>query len=221
MPDYGADLEQLEDQLGSLESNIAATAQMTAVFQQELNGMQTSISLAEREARGFSKSLSRGLRGAFGDVILEGARFSDVLNSLAQTMIRKTFDQAISPVTNALGGLFTGGVNAILGGLLPSANGNAFTGGRVTPFANGGVVAAPTVFPMRGGAGLMGEAGPEAIMPLQRGTDGKLGVRSGGGAGHVTVTMNISTPDANSFQRSQTQIAAGLSRAISRGSRNQ
>jgi phage-related minor tail protein len=65
----------------------------------------------------------------------------------------------------------------------------------------------------------MGEAGPEAIMPLTRGADGKLGVRAGGG-GAVQVTMNISTPDAAGFQRSQSQIAAEMSRAIQRGRRN-
>ena len=67
----------------------------------------------------------------------------------------------------------------------------------------------------------MGEAGPEAIMPLTRGADGKLGVRAGGGGGGtVQVTMNISTPDAAGFQRSQSQIAAEMNRAIARGRRN-
>ena len=66
----------------------------------------------------------------------------------------------------------------------------------------------------------MGEAGPEAIMPLARGADGKLGVRSGGGGSTVHVTMNVSTPDAESFRKSKTQIAAQLSRAMSRGNRN-
>ena len=71
---------------------------------------------------------------------------------------------------------------------------------------------------MAGGAGLMGEAGPEAIMPLTRGPDGTLGVRSSGGGS--TVVMNISTPDAQSFQRSRSQIAAQMSRALSSGARN-
>ena len=71
---------------------------------------------------------------------------------------------------------------------------------------------------MRGGTGLMGEAGPEAIMPLARGADGKLGVRGGGGSTNVTV--NISTPDIQSFAQSQSQIAAMMQQAISRGSRN-
>jgi phage-related minor tail protein len=89
------------------------------------------------------------------------------------------------------------------------------------PFARGGVVSAPTAFPMRGGTGLMGEAGPEAIMPLRRGPDGRLGVEMAGGAApHVTVTMNVTTPDAASFRRSRTQIAAEMSRALARGARN-
>jgi phage-related minor tail protein len=67
--------------------------------------------------------------------------------------------------------------------------------------------------------GLMGEAGPEAIMPLARGADGKLGVKARGG-GEVRVVMNIQTPDVEGFRRSQAQIAAQLGRAIGRGNRN-
>ena len=65
----------------------------------------------------------------------------------------------------------------------------------------------------------MGEAGPEAIMPLSRGPDGRLGVRSQGGGG-VSVVMNIQTPDVEGFRRSQGQIAAQLGRVIGRGGRN-
>lgn len=77
----------------------------------------------------------------------------------------------------------------------------------------------PVTFPMRGGTGLMGEAGPEAIMPLSRGPDGRLGVRAQGG-GAVSVVMNIQTPDVDGFRRSQGQIAAQLGRVIGRGGRN-
>ena len=66
----------------------------------------------------------------------------------------------------------------------------------------------------------MGEAGPEAIMPLARGPDGKLGVRGAGGGGGQTIVMNISTPDVQNFQRSQAQIAAQMTRALGRGQRN-
>jgi lambda family phage tail tape measure protein len=102
---------------------------------------------------------------------------------------------------------------------MPFAAGGAFSQGKVRPFARGGVVAAPTSFPMRGGQGLMGEAGPEAILPLARGADGRLGVQSSGGRA-VTVVMNISTPDVQGFQRSQTQVAAQVGRALARGQRN-
>lgn len=74
--------------------------------------------------------------------------------------------------TNPLGG--TGPMNLAAVG---SALGNVFSGGRLVPFANGGVVGSPTMFPMKGGGlGLMGEAGPEAIMPLKRDSAGRLGV---------------------------------------------
>ena len=61
--------------------------------------------------------------------------------------------------------------------------------------------------------GLAGERGAEAILPLARGPDGALGVRAAGGGG-ISVTFNVSTPDADSFRRSETQIAALLARAV-------
>lgn len=76
-----------------------------------------------------------------------------------------------------------------------AADGKVFAGGNVVPFANGGaftnsIVSKPTLFPMaRGATGLMGEAGPEAVIPLARGTDGKLGVRSSGGGGGGAVYL--------------------------------
>jgi lambda family phage tail tape measure protein len=130
-------------------------------------------------------------------------------------MIDTVYASAMKPVTDRLGGLLAGAV----GGLMPNATGNAFSQGRVMPFAKGGVVAQATAFPMRGGTGLMGEAGPEAIMPLARGPDGRLGVRSGGG-GAAQVTINVSTPDVAGFRRSQGQIAAEMSRLMGRGARN-
>jgi phage-related minor tail protein len=73
---------------------------------------------------------------------------------------------------------------------------------------------------MRGATGLMGEAGPEAIMPLTRGADGSLGVKASGSRS-VNITMNISTPDVDGFRRNQSQIMSSMSRALSRGQRNQ
>jgi phage-related minor tail protein len=90
----------------------------------------------------------------------------------------------------------------------------------VVPFASGGVVSAPTYFPMQGGRmGLMGEAGAEAILPLQRGADGRLGVATGNGGGGVNVVFNVTAQDASSFRKSEAQITGMLARAVSRGSR--
>jgi len=217
--DYNQEMDQLDAQLGSLENSISSASQVTAAFEGELHGMQGAISAAQKETAGFSRSLSSGLKTAITDLVFEGAKLSDVLGNVAQSMIQSTFRKSVSPVTGALADAISGGVTSLVSGLLPFEKGGAFSAGRVVPFANGGVVSSPTMFPMRGATGLMGEAGPEAIMPLARGADGSLGVRGGGG-GSVTVNMNISTPDAESFRRSKSQIASGVSRAIQRGQRN-
>ena len=66
------------------------------------------------------------------------------------------------------------------------AKGGAFERGEVIPFARGGVVSSPTLFPL----GMMGEAGPEAIMPLRRLSSGELGVAAGGGGRSASVVIN-------------------------------
>jgi lambda family phage tail tape measure protein len=153
-------------------------------------------------------------------VVFDGKRLSDALASIGKGISGAVLNQALTPVQNAVGSAVSGGLQSLLEGLSPFAKGAAFSSGRVAAFARGGVVDGPTHFPMRGGVGLMGEAGPEAIVPLARGSDGRLGIRAGGGGGSVSVTMHVSTPDVAGFQRSQSQIAAEMSRAIERGRRN-
>jgi tape measure domain-containing protein len=85
-----------------------------------------------------------------------------------------------------------GNVNTDVSGFFsPSANGNAFGANGIIPFAKGGIVNSPTLFPFAKGIGLMGEAGPEAILPLSRGPGGKLGVMASGGGGDVNVVVNV------------------------------
>ncbi len=160
--------------------------------------MRHEMQQIQRLSAGFASTISRG----FADAILSGRKFSDVLRSIARSLIRMSLQAALKPLI--------GGLTSAIGGAL----------GSVMPFARGGVVNGPTLFPMARGMGLMGEAGPEAVLPLARGPDGRLGVRAqGGGAASVNITMNISTPDAESFRRSRGRIAAELARAVAEGQR--
>jgi len=116
---------------------------------------------------------------AFGDMLMSvvdgTAKADEAFKSFMASVLKQLYQEmAIDPAVSFL--------KSIL------ADGGVMSRGRLTAFANGGVVNGPTVFPMANGMGLMGEAGPEAIMPLKRGPDGKLGVEGGGG---VTVVQNI------------------------------
>jgi phage-related minor tail protein len=71
---------------------------------------------------------------------------------------------------------------------------------------------------MDGGVGLAGEAGPEAIMPLKRGADGRLGVA--GASGGNSITVQIATSDLDSFRHSESYIAGQIARAVARGQRS-
>lgn len=215
-----ADVESLSEQLAALEASLGGAQAMTAAFDGELQRMQESMVFTGREVGSLTLGIGGGLRRAFDGLVFDGLKLSDALRQVAQSMVSSVYNTAMRPVQNAVGGAIANGVNSLLSGMMPFANGGAFSQGRVMPFAQGGVVTSPVAFPMRGGTGLMGEAGPEAIMPLARGADGRLGVVASGGGRAVNVVMNITTPDAAGFQRSQSQIAAQMSRALARGQRN-
>jgi len=219
MADVTTDVDGLDLALGDLEASIAGTQAVTAAFAAELTGVSTVMQAAGSQATGFTRSVGSSLRNAFDALVFDGGRLTDVLKGLSLSISNSALDSVLKPVTGQLGNLIGGGLQSLMEGVLPFQNGAAFSQGRVQAFAKGGIVSQATTFPMRGGTGLMGEAGPEAIMPLARGADGKLGVRGGGG-GAVNVTMNISTPDVAGFQRSRAQIAAQYQRALQRGGRN-
>ncbi|MGB8815141.1 MAG: phage tail tape measure protein [Paracoccaceae bacterium] len=215
-----ADIVDLEEQVAALEATLGGTSTMVNVFEGELARMRESLVFTGREVNTLSHGISGGLRRAFDGLVFDGMKLQDALKGVAQTMVKSVYDIAMKPVQNAVGGLLANGLQSVLGGLMPFEKGGSFSQGRVMPFAKGGVVSSPTSFAMRGGRGLMGEAGPEAIMPLARGADGRLGVQAAGGGRAITVVMNVTTPDVAGFQRSQGQIAAQASRALARGQRN-
>ncbi|MBU1212957.1 MAG: phage tail tape measure protein [Alphaproteobacteria bacterium] len=182
----------------------------TVVVDADTTALTKELSAASSLGRQFSSALS----SAFDGIAIKGKGLGEVLRGLALDLSKIALKAAFKPLEqgfgNLLSGLFTGGLG---GGVAPTP--------LPVPFAQGGVISNPMRVPLgRGGLGLAGERGAEAIMPLARGPDGRLGVAAQSGGGGVNVTFNVSTPDADSFQRSQTQVAAMLSRAVSLGHRN-
>ena len=185
----------------------------TVAIDADTSKLQQELAAAARFGRQFSSTLT----SAFQGVALRGRDLGDVLRSLALSLSRMALQAAFRPLEQGMTSLVSGVVSS---GVSAFAKGGVIQNALPVPFASGGVIASPVTFPLAGGrTGLAGEAGPEAIMPLARGPDGKLGVRAQGSAG-VSVTVNVSTPDAESFRRSETQIAAMLARAVTLGQRN-
>jgi phage-related minor tail protein len=169
-----------------------------------LRQASAELQAAEQAAQGLSRAVGAGLRGAFEDATWRSARFSAALRGLAEDVSRGALRAAVAPVGETVGRGVASAVAGLAAGLLGARAPQAF--------AKGGVVDGATVFGMGGGTGVAGEAGPEAILPLTRGADGRLGV-----AGGVSVTINVTTPDVAGFERSRGQIAAALARAVERG----
>jgi len=215
-------LEQKEAEEQLKDSNVVLKKQW-----EEYNKVQKKAAdiagVLANETVGALKSIVNGTKTA-------SEAFRDMaLNIIQQIMDILIWQPLIQSITSALSGAFMGGmpvpgqrgggggfnITSMIGGLfgggasLPPvyAKGGAFNAGNVIPFANGGIVGSPTMFGMSGGrTGLMGEAGPEAIMPLKRGSDGKLGVEGGG---NVTVhqTFNFSANGDESVKKIIAQAA--------------
>lgn len=141
---------------------------------------------------------------SFTDGFADAAKtvFKDVLTGA------KSLQESLSNVLGSIADrLLSSGLDMLFGAIFPFANGGAFLNGRPVPFATGGLVQGATPFAMPGGRlGVMGEAGPEAIMPLER-VGGKLGVRAAGGGG---VTMNVSIDARGATKEAVTGIERQL-----------
>ena len=177
----------------------------------DTKGFETSM----RHATDIGRQFSSALIGAFEGIAVKGKALGEVLRALALKLSELVLKAAFKPLES--------GFEQLVSGLLSGGGGLGAGAGPapiVMPFAQGGVIQSPIGFPLaRGVMGLAGERGAEAIMPLARGADGRLGVAAQGGGG-VNVTFNIATPDADSFRRTETQLAAMLARAVSLGQRN-
>jgi phage-related minor tail protein len=187
----------------------AATSEIAASAGQLQSSLQGIGTLGDQFA---SK-----LVNAFDQVAVKGKSLDSTVKSLAQSFSDLALKAALKPLTSGIGSIF----DQAIGGLSSLLSGGGAQGSLPAFFADGGVISSPIRFPLGDGrTAVAGEQGAEAILPLARGADGQLGVRTGGGGGGGNVTFNISTPDVAGFQRSSTQIAAMLQRSLSMGQRN-
>ncbi len=196
----------------------------------KLNHNEKIVVDIEADASGFLETMEeiKDVSDAFGKAfastlsnsIIQGRSFENTLRSILASLSKIALNAALKPLGQTVSNLFA----SILSGT-PIATGQPIqlpsVGAGPVPFAKGGVVAAPSYFNFKGGTGVMGEAGAEAILPLSRGPDGKLGVAAGkSNSSPINIVFNVNATDAGSFQRSESQISAMLARAVARGGRN-
>jgi hypothetical protein len=171
--------EKYAAQVQKLDTLLASGAITQDTYNRAIEDLKGSLSTAADYAGALESSFESAFTSFVTGASTAREAASQLLGELAQLFAQSAFR-----------GLFAGSnFFSNLGGFLANADGNAFSGGRVQAFANGGIVNGPTLFPMANGTGLMGEAGPEAVMPLTR-VGGKLGVRAVGGGGGVTISID-------------------------------
>lgn len=172
-----------------------------------IDDLQSKSDALTVSANSFASAMTR----AFTQAASGGKQLDDVLKSVVLRLSDKAVTQAFSGLASNL--------SSSLGGLLTGNSGGQ--SGSVSAFASGGVINTPSYFPLAsGGLGLAGEAGPEAIVPLTRGSDGRLGIAGGGSGQGGNITVQIATPDAGSFQKSEAYITGQIARAVARGQRS-
>ena len=213
----GSRIEELRKELETLNDPISqiivGAESIGAAFTESFTGMINGSMSAQESLANFFKNIANYFLDMAGKMIAKYIEMQII--GLAKQFLPGMFGGIFGPggAPNFSGSSVSvpnqyayGGGASIMG----SANGNVFAQNGIVPFANGGIVDRPMMFPFAKGIGLMGEAGPEAIMPLKRGADGKLGVAGGGGGTVVNVSVDAS---GSSVQGNNGQSAA-LGRAI-------
>jgi len=198
--------EKLRDAQITVNEAINAGVISADQGQQVMSDYIDSLKDAENPMQKIADTMRSSLGDAFMSIVDGSKSAGDAFKDMARLVLKQAFELlVIKPILDSLFGGSSGG--GLLGGALSFlgfANGAAFSNGKVTAFADGGVVNQPTMFPMANGMGLMGEAGPEAVMPLKRGKNGKLGVQVEGGSQQPVVinqSFNFSANGDDSVKR--------------------
>ena len=178
------------------------------VYTRALEDLNAKFDPFTKLVEGIADTVENELNSAFASVLKGTADLGDALLSFASNVLAKVAQDLFA---KQFAEPIAAGIKQFIG----SADGNVFGPSGFVPFAKGGVVSGPTIFPFANGTGLMGEAGPEAIMPLSRGSDGKLGVVAANGNSAPTITINnYSGQEATSSTDSAGNIVVEIGRAI-------
>jgi len=180
-----------------------------------VNADISGFSDAMKELQSQSKKFGSVFTSTIKSAVISGKSFEEVLKSLALNISNMALSAGLKPLEQATSNL----IGNFLSSLTSSFIGGGSTGPSVIPFAKGGVVSSPSFFGMGRQVGLMGEAGAEAILPLARGSDGRLGVRASNTDQPLNIVFNVSTPDVAGFRKSEAQLTTMLARAVGRGRR--
>jgi len=178
------------------------TTSLTSPFAaQDMTQIKSSLEGIDLTAAKVSKSLT----SAFSSAATSGKTLEQTLQSIGLNLTKLALNAGMQPLQSQM--------SSMLGSVMSNLSTS------VTPFAEGGIVSRPTYFNSSSGTGLMGERGAEAILPLSRGSDGRLGLAVQPSGTASSIVVNISTPDADSFRKSQVQLTGALARAVLRGQR--
>lgn len=194
-----------------IENNVQDMEKYLSVLERELTLLQKMGQIKQ-----LADNIGDSFSNALGDVVVGAKNANEALKDLLMTVYRLVFNEIVGrPLASAV----SSGLFSLFGGLFtPAARGAVADNGSVTPMAAGGLISAPTRVPMANGSALMGEQGPEAVFPLTRLADGRLGLSAdmGDQAKTTVVNINITAKDVDSFRRSKHQIASELSRVVNR-----
>jgi tape measure domain-containing protein len=172
------------------------------------DGIKSMGDLAGNLGSSFASAFE-GMADQLTEFVTTGkANFRDFAASVLKDISRMIIRYAIFNAVKGIMNIFNPAP------LVEAANGRVFAQNGIQAFARGGIVNKPTVFPFANGIGLMGEAGPEAIMPLRRGRDGKLGVAGGGGTTNVVVNVDASGSSVEGDQQQAKALGNAISAAV-------
>lgn len=196
-----------------LEGNNKAIAQNKALTEYNLERQKLlSGSVEKTKELNQETSKTEQLFASIKDTVATG--LANAIEGLIDGT--KTLGESLTGILKQIGSMILqAGMQSFVGSLFPSAKGNVFAQNKIVPFAYGGVVNKPTLFPMANGMGLMGEAGPEAIMPLRRGRNGRLGVEAASGAtSNIVVNVDASGTQVQGDDNRAKQLGGAISAAV-------